>query len=197
MVIIKKNIFMRKLFVLFGLLIAPLVAAPIVSAAGQSQCQIIYGGGEVCPPQQVKFTINKLVQRLTKGGEFFENMTLNDLRLSPGQNVNFKIVIENTGTTDITNLNVVDTFPDQLSFVAGVGNASVGAKQISFVVGKINRGQKMHFHFYFAITTASLASTSFYIERKSVGFPAASSRLGSLGKQITYKCPSSGVSGWI
>lgn len=136
---------MRKLFVLFGLLIAPLVAAPIVSAAGQSQCQIIYGGGEVCPPQQVKFTINKLVQRLTKGGEFFENMTLNDLRLSPGQNVNFKIVIENTGTTDITNLNVVDTFPDQLSFVAGVGNASVGAKQISFVVGKINRGQKMEF----------------------------------------------------
>ncbi len=114
--------------------------------AGESNCQIVYGGGEVCTPKQVKFTINKLVQKPGKGGgEFVENLTIADPRFSPNSNVNFKIVIENTGDSDITNLNVADNFGEFLSFVAGVGNASVGAKQINFIIGTLNKGQKVEF----------------------------------------------------
>ena len=55
---------------LFSLLLGATLAFSVVqtvNAAGQSNCQIIYGGGEVCE-EQVKFTINKLVQKPGKGG---------------------------------------------------------------------------------------------------------------------------------
>ena len=105
----------------------------------------MYGGGEVCPEKQVKFTINKLVQTSGKGGEFIENLTTGDPKFATGQNVNFKIVVENTGDSDITNLNVVDEFGEFLTFVAGVGNANQGAKQITFVVGTLKKGEKREF----------------------------------------------------
>ena len=134
---------------LFSLVIGATLAFSVVqtvNAAGESSCQIIYGGGEVCPPKQVKFVINKQVQKPGKGGgEFVENLTINDPRFAPNQNINFKIIIENTGDADIENLNVADTFPEFLSFVAGVGNTNVGAKQINFVVGKLEKGKKMEF----------------------------------------------------
>src|SRR3990167_4055242 len=137
---------MRKITSLFLSFMAVAIAATAVFAAGESNCQIVYGGGEVCPPKQVKFTINKTVQKPGKGGgDFVENLTINDPRFAPDQNVNFKIIIENTGDTDVSNLNVVDTFPEFLSFVAGVGNTNVGAKQINFVVGKLEKGKKMEF----------------------------------------------------
>ena len=134
---------------LFSLVIGAVLAFSVVqtvNAAGESSCQTIYGGGEVCPPKQVKFVINKQVQKPGKGGgEFVENLTINDPRFAPNQNINFKIIIENTGDADIENLNVADTFPEFLSFVAGVGNTNVGAKQINFVVGKLEKGKKMEF----------------------------------------------------
>ena len=137
---------MRKIASLILSLVAVAVVANSSFAAGESNCQIIYGGGEVCPSKQVKFVINKQVQNVGKGGgNFVENLTINDPRLTPNQNVNFKIIIENTGDSDITNLNVVDSFGEFLSFVAGVGNTNVGAKQINFVVGTLKKGEKMEF----------------------------------------------------
>ncbi|OGH16172.1 MAG: hypothetical protein A3C30_02725 [Candidatus Levybacteria bacterium RIFCSPHIGHO2_02_FULL_40_18] len=137
---------MRKITSLFLSFMAVAIAATAVFAAGESNCQIVYGGGEVCPPKQVKFTINKTVQKPGKGGgDFVENLTINDPRFAPDQNVNFKIIIENTGDTDVSNLNVVDSFPEFLSFVAGVGNSNVGAKQINFIIGTLKKGEKMEF----------------------------------------------------
>lgn len=119
------------------------MAVPVFAAGTESTCQIIYGGGEVCQ-EQVKFTINKLVQKPGKaGGDFVENLTAADPRYSPNQNVTFKITIENTGNRDITNLNVVDRFPQFLTFVAGAGVTNVGASEINFTVGKLEKGKKI------------------------------------------------------
>lgn len=135
---------MKKILVLLLSVAVFALAAKAVNA-GSSSCQLIYGGGEICQ-EQVKFIINKLVQKPGKGGgEFIENLTINDPRLAPNQNVNFKLVIENTGDRDIVNLNVLDSFPQFLTFVAGVGNANVGAGQVSFIVGKLERGKKAEF----------------------------------------------------
>ena len=75
---------------MFALLFASTGSA--LAAGSESNCQVIYGGGEVCETK-VKFTINKLVQNPGKGGNYVENLNINDPRLKPGQNVNFKIVI--------------------------------------------------------------------------------------------------------
>ncbi len=119
--------------------------APVANAGGNtSTCQPIYGGGQTCQ-SQIKFTINKMVQSPTKGGNFVDNLTVNDPRFGANQDVNFKISITNSGNTDITNLNVVDTFPQFLTFVAGVGNANAGASQVNFVIGKIKAGQTLDY----------------------------------------------------
>lgn len=100
----------------------------LASAAGTSNCQVIYGGGEVCPPE-VKFSIDKKVQKPTKGGEFVDNLSVNDEKFSAGQTVTFQIVVQNTGTKEIT-LTVSDILPTFLDFVSG-GTFDSNGKKVS------------------------------------------------------------------
>ncbi len=146
---------MKKLFAIAAATLIALTTASAAYAGGTSNCQIIYGGGQVCQ-KNLKFTINKLVQKPGKGGgDFVENLTINDPRFAPGQSVQFKIVVENTGDTDITNLNVVDTFPQFVTFMSGVGNASAGNTQDTFVVGSLPKGKKAEF-----VITAKIADAA-------------------------------------
>lgn len=124
---------------------ALLVMSGTAFAAGSSSCQVIYGGGQACQ-EQIKFTINKLVQRPGKGGgDFVENLTVNDPRYAPNQNVNFKIVVQNTGNEEIKNLNVVDNFPQYLTFVAGAGATNIGGSQVNFIIGSLPAGAKAEY----------------------------------------------------
>jgi len=148
---------MKKLFasLLSFAVVAAMVPTIALASGGESNCQVIYGGGQVCQ-QQIKFTVNKLVQKPGKGGgDFVDNLTINDPRFSPGQNVTFKIVVENTGDTDISNLNVVDNFPQFLTFVAGVGSTNAGTSQVNFVIGTLKKGQKVEY-----LITAKTADAS-------------------------------------
>jgi len=86
-------------------------------AAGTSNCQVIYGGGESCNPE-IKFTLDKKVQKPTKGGEMVDNLSINDEKFISGQDVVFKITIHNTGNQNIT-LTVVDTLPQYVDFISG------------------------------------------------------------------------------
>lgn len=115
------------------------------NAGGSSKCQIIYGGGEVCE-KQVKFTIDKTIQTPGKGGgSFVDNLTINDPKFSANQDVNFKIVIENTGDSEISNLNVVDFLPDLMTFKSGNGSLDANKRTLSFDTGKITAGKKLEF----------------------------------------------------
>ena len=91
--------------------------ANLASAAGSSNCEIVYGGGEVCPPQ-VKFTIDKKIQKPTKGGEFVDNLSANDEKFSANQDVIFHVTVQNTGDSDVA-LTVTDILPSYLTYVSG------------------------------------------------------------------------------
>ncbi len=65
-------------------------------AAGTSNCQVIYGGGEVCNPQ-ISFNLDKKVQKPTKGGELVDNLSIIDEKFFSGHDVVFKITIQNSG----------------------------------------------------------------------------------------------------
>lgn len=115
-------------------------AAASVNAAGgygTSNCQIIYGGGEVCQ-KSVSFTLDKKVQKPTKGGEFVDNLGMNDEKFAPGSTVNFRISIKNTGETRIENIQVVDTLPENLSWVSGGKN---NGNQVTYSLEKLEPGQ--------------------------------------------------------
>lgn len=107
-------------------------SATLVSAAGSySNCQVIYGGGEVCAPE-VKFSIDKKVQKPTKGGEFVDNLSANDEKFNPGQNVTFQVTVQNTGNKEVT-LTVSDILPTNLDYVSG-GTYDANGKKVSNTV---------------------------------------------------------------
>ena len=123
-------------------------------SGGYSTCQIVYGGGEVCPPE-LSYTLNKLVQKPgsitnTKGGqktggEFVENLTINDPKFAPKDSVTYKVVVTNTGKETITNMNVTDTLPAELSFVSGPGKFDANKKTLTFNIDKLDPSKSAEF----------------------------------------------------
>ncbi|MDO8270155.1 MAG: hypothetical protein Q7T54_05815 [Candidatus Levybacteria bacterium] len=109
-------------------------------AAGSSQCQIVYGGGEVCE-DKIQFTLDKRVLTPTKGGDFVDNLTLNDARFEIGNTASFKIIVKNTGDKKIDTLTVVDTLPQHLNFVSGAGTYNSNNRTITYTINNLDKGQ--------------------------------------------------------
>lgn len=111
-----------------------------VHAAG-SKCEVIYGGGyyggEICD-EQISFSLDKQIQKPTKGGEFVNNLGANDEKFAPGQTVIFRIIIENTGSKTIENISVVDTLPNHLAWVSGGRN---NGNQVTYTLEKLDPGK--------------------------------------------------------
>ena len=116
-------------------------AALSAHAAG-SQCEVIYGGGyyggEICD-EKISFSLDKQVQRPTKGGEFVNNLGANDEKFVPGATINFRIIIKNTGEKAIEDVNVTDTLPDHLSWVSGGEN---NGNQVTYTLDKLDPGKE-------------------------------------------------------
>ena len=110
------------------------------ASSGASQCQIIYGGGQVCQ-DQVKFTVDKKVMQPTKGGGYVDNLTANDVNFHPGSDVAFQITITNTGDKTIGQLNVVDTLPSNLLFISGAGKYNSSDNTVVYSVSNLEAGK--------------------------------------------------------
>lgn len=128
---------------LFGLIFASAIFFLTAHSAfaGGSSCQPMYSGGQTCP-SNVTFTINKLVQNPTKGGNFVENLTLQDPLFSQNQDVMFQIKIKNTSDTKIDSIDVVDTLPTELTFSAGSGNFNSADNTVRFTVNNLDAGKE-------------------------------------------------------
>ena len=107
---------------------------------GESNCQIVYGGGEICQ-EKIQFTLDKKVQSPTKGGDFVDNLSVNDSRFQAGNTVTFKIKVTNTGDKKIDRLDVVDTFPQYVTFVSGAGTFNSTNNTLSYTVSNLEKGQ--------------------------------------------------------
>lgn len=125
--------------------------ATMASANGVSNCQVIYGGGTVCS-QQVSFTIDKKVQKPTKGGEWVDNLSVNDAMFSPRQAVPFQVTVQNTGSQDIT-LNVKDVLPSYLGYISG-GSYDANSKTVTNIV-TLKAGASQTFTIIAVVTDAS------------------------------------------
>lgn len=136
---------MKKLFSAPLALLFFLLSITTVFAAGGSNCQIIYGGGEVCPPGK-NFTINKMVLSPLKGGGYVENLGTNDAKFAPNQNVTFQITVKNTGSSKINDMQVVDTFPQYLTFMSGEGRWDASNGKLTFTLD-LDPGKSRTFSF--------------------------------------------------
>lgn len=130
---------MKKLFTIFALSLLLLsFKAENTFASG---CTPIYGGGESCP--EYSFSLQKNVQKPGKaGGEFVNNLSINDPKYSANQNVTFKVTIKNTGTKRVPSVTIADIFPKYLSFVSGPGNFNSKSNTLVFSVSGLSEGQE-------------------------------------------------------
>lgn len=131
----------RNLFTTLAVTGVFFVTVGSINAAG-SRCQVIYGGGEVCD-KDIKFNLEKFVQKNNKGGEFVENLTANDSKFSAGANVVFKLVVSNTGASKIDSITITDTLPQYLTYVSGVGTYDSNSKKLTFTLNNIEPGNKV------------------------------------------------------
>lgn len=79
-----------------------------------TNCQPIYGGGETCEPG-VNISIDKKVINPATNKEV-DNLSINDPKFKPGQNIIFNIYITNTGTTPIYDSELADVLPKYITF---------------------------------------------------------------------------------
>jgi uncharacterized repeat protein (TIGR01451 family) len=124
---------MKKL--LFSLLL--LGALSVFSSKAYADCQALYGGGQTCTSSA--FTIQKFV--LEPGVGFKNNLWISDPKFAPLQTVSFQIFINNTGSENISTLNVVDTLPQYVTFVSGPGTFNSSNQTLSFTINNLGVGQ--------------------------------------------------------
>ncbi len=104
------------------------------------------------PPPQGAISIEKLVSMpfstlpadlstLT----FVNNLSPADPRFAPGKDVVFKIIIQNTSSTTLTNVTIKDILPANVSPIAGPGTFDSNMNTISFTVSDLNPGDQQVF----------------------------------------------------
>ena len=122
--------------ILFSLFL--LSALSFLRGKAYADCTQIYGGGQICSSSS--FTLQKFVQ-VPGQSNFVNNLSVNDPKYSLSQTANFQLVVTNTGTTNISSVTVVDTFPQFVSFIAGPGSFNNSNNTLTFVVSNLNVGQ--------------------------------------------------------
>lgn len=121
-----------------------------------ADCTQNYGGGQTCTPSN-SFSIEKMVQVPGKGGgNYVDNLSINDAKYSAANTVSFKLVVKNTGSTDISSLTVTDRFPQFLSFVSGPGSFDSNSKVLTFTINNFKAGDTQNFFVTGKVSEANL-----------------------------------------
>jgi uncharacterized repeat protein (TIGR01451 family) len=136
---------MKKIFnlVLTGTILSLVLITPKIVFADEV-CTPIYGGGETCVTSG-HISINKSVQN-PQNGIFVDNLTTNDPKFTPGQIINFKIVVTNTSDANISTVTVNDIFPNYLTYVSGNGSFNSGENTLTFNLNNLNGGKSQTFN---------------------------------------------------
>jgi len=110
-----------------------------------ADCQTLYGGGQTCT--STSFSLQKFVQVPSQSwSDFVNNLSINDPKFSLSQTVNFRLIVANTGSQNISSVTIVDTFPQFVSFVAGPGSFNSSNNTLTFIVNNLNVGQSQTFN---------------------------------------------------
>lgn len=116
------------------ILVTIITALTLVTAQSVYADYGTYGAyGSTAPSESI--LIDKLVAlpngATTKGGTttytYVDNLSSNDKRFSPGQEVTFKIKVKNTSSRTLNVVKVKDTLPAYLTFVSGNDTVSAGS----------------------------------------------------------------------
>lgn len=124
-------------------LVAAFMLFTVGSVSAAVSCQPIYGGGQTCI-EVGKIVINKTILNPSTN-TFVENLGINDPKHQPSSLVTFQLVVTNVSDSDISRINVVDTFPNFVNFSSGPGTFDTNTKTLSFSFDNLKRGESRTF----------------------------------------------------
>jgi uncharacterized repeat protein (TIGR01451 family) len=83
----------------------------------------------------------------SKGGEeiFVDNLTINDKRFQPNQEVKFEFSVTNTGSEVLNELTFKDVLPGFVDFVSGPGNFDESTNTLTLNITNLNPGETTKF----------------------------------------------------
>lgn len=128
--------------IVFSLVTAFMFLKTVPSFAAVS-CQPIYGGGQTCI-QVGKLVINKTVLSPVSN-VFVDNLGINDVKFQPSSSVTFQLVVTNISDSDISRVEVKDTFPNFVNFTSGPGAFDTNSKTLTFSFDNLKKGESRTF----------------------------------------------------
>jgi uncharacterized repeat protein (TIGR01451 family) len=126
---------MKKTYLSIIFLLAIIALGYPLKSYADTSCQPIYGGGQTCVTTG-NIGINKTVLN-PQTNQFVDNLNINDPRYQPGSTVTFQIAVTNTGSSNISRMQVSDVFPQYLTFSSGTGNFDSNTKTLTFEVDNL------------------------------------------------------------
>jgi uncharacterized repeat protein (TIGR01451 family) len=108
-------------------------------SAATTNCKPIYGGGESCAPTANISIDKKIIHPVS--GQAVDNLTVNNVRFKPGQDIRFAITVTNTGATILTKIELTDELPSYISYTGGSANFKQEKQVIRFTIDKLNPNQ--------------------------------------------------------
>lgn len=103
-------------------------------------CPSVYGAA--CPSGHI--FIDKKVQN-PKSGEFVDALSSLDVTFAPEQEVNFRIEVKNTGSSDLNNVFVQDRLPGNTNFISGPGSYDKNTNIFSWIIDKLAPNESKFF----------------------------------------------------
>lgn len=129
-----------RVFLLISLfLIIPLFVNQIYAQVNPT-CPSVYGAA--CPGGHI--FIDKKVQN-PKNGEFVEILNSLDVTFAPEQEVNFRIEVKNTGSSDLNNVIAQDRLPGNTNFISGPGSYDKNTNVLSWSIDKLAPNESKFF----------------------------------------------------
>jgi uncharacterized repeat protein (TIGR01451 family) len=97
--------------------------------------------GSECP-QGTSLVVDKLIRDpRSKGEVYVDNLTYSDYRFSPGEDIIFKVIVKNTGTSQVQNVKLNDTLPNVVNYVLLSGGVSTTVREVSSDLGYLDPNQ--------------------------------------------------------
>jgi len=100
----------------------------------------MYGNGE--PSRQI--TVDKKVKPVS-WQDWSDNLSSNEVVFTAQDLVDFKIIVKNSGENDLSNIEVIDYFPNYVNFIFGPGDYKEDGHKLEWNIDHLNPGEEKEF----------------------------------------------------
>lgn len=130
--------------------------------ASGTDCTTMYGGGYTSTQSCAKIIIDKKV--LKPGtSDFVDGLSAIDPKYEIGQNISFQIVVQNAGDENLSNITVVDSFPQNVVYVSGAGNYDSKSNKLTFTIDHLASGESQTFYIVAKVTDTMAFGDNGYV----------------------------------